>query len=373
MTSQLAQTARVSRIFFFGFVAAVILYIIGSQFLGFVLAYLSSIKPQKEVQATVGFGKLPRLNFRSFKLDGNFPTVELDNTTGDLPPMPTKIEVYPIVEPKSSYLSLDKAKDIAKRLGFTSTPQSLSSSLYYWEEDNKTLKMNIYTQNFVVDTDLSKIVIPIGELPAAQSIKTSARAILSEKGLLNNGYKEGEIKYNLATVDNGKIIKTQALADSSLAIIDLYRTLQSPEDKTGADYPPLLPPDPNQGNIRIMAYSPKNDLEPVRIVYNNWEIDKNGAETYPLKNIGAAWKEVAGGTAILASLVNKASDSLEPTTEVALDKVFVRNIYLAYFDDEDLQKYVQPVYVFAGEGKDSQGNVYPITFYVHAVDPAWVE
>jgi len=65
--------------------------------------------------------------------------------------------------------------------------------------------------------------------------------------------------------------------------------------------------------------------------------------------------------------------SLEPPTDVSLGKVFIRKIYLAYFDDEDLQKYLQPIYVFDGEGNDPQGTTYSVTFYVHAVDPAWVE
>lgn len=373
MTSQLKQTARVTRVAFFGFVAVAVLYLVSSQILSFTLAYLASIRPKKEILPTVGFGKLPRPNFRSFKLAGNFPSVELDNTTGELPTMPGKIEVYPVVEPKSTYLSLDRAKDLSKRLGFTSSPQRLSSNVNYWEENNKTLKMNVYTQNFVLDSDLSKIVIPIGELPLGQDIKSFAKAILSEKGLLNNGYAEGDVKYNLATLENGKIIKTELPGDSSLAIINFYRTLKSPEDKVDVDYPPLLPPDPSQGNIRIMAYSPKKNLEPVRIVYNNWEIDKTNPETYPLKPIAAAWGEVINGSSIIASLVNKTAASLETPNNVTLDKVFIRNIYLAYFDDEDLQKYLQSIYVFDGDSKDAQGNIYQISFYVHAVDPAWVE
>lgn len=373
MTSQLGQTAKVTRMIFYGGLAAIVIYIVGSQILGLALAYLDSIRPQKEIPATVGFGKLPPPNFRSYKLSGGFPAVELDNTTGDLPAMPAKLEVYPVIEPKSSYLSLDRAKDLSKRLGFTAAPQNLSTSIYYWEEDNKTLKMNVYTQNFVMDSDLSKLVIPVGELPLASNISNLAKTILSEKGILTNGYESGTVKYDLATVDNGQIVKVASPADASLALINFYRTLKDPEDKRDTDYPPLLPPDPSQGNIKVMAYSPKNNLEPVRIAYNNWVIDKENAETYPLKNIGAAWQEVTGGTAVIASLTNKATTTPEPASGVMLSKVFIRNIYLAYFDDEDLQKYLQPIYVFEGEGRDGDGNAYNITFYTHAINPAWVE
>lgn len=373
MTSQLGATAKATRIVFFGSIAAVFLYIIGSQIFFFSMAYLASIRPKPVIPATVGFGKLSKPNFRSVKLAGTYPQIELDNTTGELPSMPNKIEVYAMVEPKSTYLSLDRAKDLSKRLEFTVAPQTISSSIYFWEENNRTLKMNVYTQNFVLDTDLSKLVIPVGELPQESEIKSLVKTILTGKGLLDNGYAEGDTTIILATVDNGEIVRTKTPSDSSLALVNFYRTLKDPQDKTDKEYPPLLPPDPQLGNIQTMVYTSGNGVEPLRIVYNDWEIDKKTAETYPLKNVSAAWQELAGGTAIISSVVNKASTSLTPETDISLDKVYIRNIYLAYFDDEDLQKYLQPIYVFEGEGKDSQGESYSFTAYDHAVDTAWVE
>lgn len=373
MPSQLAQTAKVTRVAFFGSIILLVVYLVASQILGLAFGYLNSLRPKKESPASVGFGKLPKPNFRSYKLNGSFPTLELDTTTGELPKMPFKIEVYPVVQPKSSYLYLDRAKDLSRRLGFPGVSQNLSSNIYYWEEGKRSLKMNVYTQNFVLDTDLSKLTLAIGELPQIADIKSLTLQLLSEKGLAGNGYEEGDSKVQLAAVDNGNIVKTQSPIDSSLAIINLYRSLKSADDKADQEFPPLMPPDAATGNIRMLAYFPNKRVEAVRLAYNNWEIDKTKAETYPLKNIAAAWQEVVGGTAIISSIVNKASESLELPNDLTFDKIFIRNIYLAYFDDEDLQKYLQPIYVFEGSGKDTQGNSYDFTFYTQAVDSAWVE
>lgn len=373
MPSQLAQTAKVTRVAFFGSIVLIIAYLILSQVFGLIFGYLNSLRPKQEIAATVGFGKLPQPNFRGYKLSGTYPTVELDNTTGELPPMPSKIEVYPIVQPKSSYLALDKAKDLSKRLGFSVDPQNLSSNIYYWEEGSRNLKMNIFTQSSVLDTDISKLVIAIGELPQITDIKTVALSLLSGKGLLENGYLDGEIKVQLAAVDNGNIVKAVSPGDASLAIINFYRTLKDPTAKDNKDLPPLMPPDANQGNIRLLAYFPNKSLEIVRLSYNNWEIDKSRSETYPLRSLALAWQEVVGGTAVISSLVNKSSPSLQLGSEMSLTKIFIRNIYLAYFDDEDLQKYLEPIYVFEGEGRDAQNLAYDFTAYAPALDPKWIE
>ncbi|MCL5003719.1 MAG: hypothetical protein M1352_00435 [Patescibacteria group bacterium] len=373
MPTQLAKTAKATRVVFFGSIFLIIFYLIFAQAFGLIIGVIKSLLPIRDVPATVGFGKLPKINLRSFKLSGNPPAYELDTITGDLPQMPKKIEVYPVVEPKASYLSLDKAKDVAKRLGFSTDPQSISSSTYYWEQDYQTLKMNIFTQNFTLESDLTKLVIPIGQLPDAAAVAGQAEQLLSGKGLLMYGYENGNQTATMAQIDNGQIIRAQGSANASLARIDFFRTLNDPADKSGKTYPPLLPPNPKEGNIQMLVYAPRKNVDLLNLNYNNWEIDKNSPQTYPLRPITAAWQDVTSGQAAIAYVQDKAATSFDYPSEVELAKVFIRKVYLAYFDDINLQSYLQPIYVFDGDATDSLGKPYDFTAYALAIDPAWTQ
>ncbi len=59
--------------------------------------------------------------------------------------------------------------------------------------------------------------------------------------------------------------------------------------------------------------------------------------SYPLKSIDSAWETLKKGDGYIAS------------AEQDLQAVVVRRIYLAYFDAEEAQQFLQPIYVFAGD------------------------
>lgn len=376
MATKLTQMAKATRVFFFGSVALLIAYLVLSQIFGLLFAYLKSLQPPKQIAATVGFGKLPKPNLRAFKLVEPAPEFELDTVTGSLPILPKQATVYLISQPESFYLSLDKAKDLAKRLNFSVIPQSISSSVYFWEEEGRTLKMNIYSGNFFLDTDYTKLVIPIGDFTSLSDLEKSAVAFLSGRGLLNFGYENGQHQVTLSKIENGQILKTDNLADAGLSQIDFFRTLptgKAKEKVVAPESPPLVTPLFGQGNVQLLVYASNKSVEPLRVKYNNWEIDTQKTETYPLKPINLAWQEVTGGNAFVSLVRDRAALSLEPPTGVALTKVFIRKIYLGYFDDEDVQKYLQPIYVFEGDARDAESKIYDFAVYVHAIDPAWVE
>ena len=60
---------------------------------------------------------------------------------------------------------------------------------------------------------------------------------------------------------------------------------------------------------------------------------------YPLRSTDQAFEDLKGGKGIVIS-------SSQPDGEVKIKKVF-----LAYYDPDTYQEYMQPVYVFLGENK----------------------
>jgi hypothetical protein len=90
------------------------------------------------------------------------------------------------------------------------------------------------------------------------------------------------------------------------------------------------------------------------VVQANYQYSKtldNDFATYPLKSIVSAWNELTGGGGYIAKRAGS--------------NVTVRKAYLAYYESNDPQDFLQPVFVFEGDGG--------FMGYVQAVDQGFVQ
>ena len=86
--------------------------------------------------------------------------------------------------------------------------------------------------------------------------------------------------------------------------------------------------------------------------YTFWPISDETA-TYPLKKSKEAWEELKDGKAYVASPGDGRT------------QVVIRKVFLGYYDSEEYQSYLQPIFVFEGDGN--------FVAYVPAVNPQWQE
>ena len=367
MASQLAQTAKTFRFITLGSIAFFILYIIFTQAFGIIGKIIKSSQPPKIEPASVAFGKLPKPALKSLVLSGESVSYSLETTTGTLPTMPNKVKVYKLAEPQASFLSLEKTKSLARKLGFQTPPREVSPSLYFWQEEGRSLRANTVTGNFEIDTDISQMTLSVGDLPAPGEIKSTAKGYLDGKGLLKSGFEIGSAEVVLIKKSGPSLTRALSLSETSLARIDFFRAIKEDEATI-----PVLPQNQKNGLVAIFYVGVGSNNFP-KVKFTAWDYDFEKGETYPLRPLSTAWQEVKNGQGYVTHLQYQGSDSLETLNSLTVSNIEVRKVYLAYFDDENIQNFLQPIYVFEGDGKSADGKMIEITIYSPAVDPAWTE
>jgi hypothetical protein len=86
---------------------------------------------------------------------------------------------------------------------------------------------------------------------------------------------------------------------------------------------------------------------------NNYHaVDYDQVHTYPLRDVQSAWRTLQAGEGYVAQ-------------RGLNDMAIVRQVYLGYYDDFEEQSYLQPVYVFEGDGG--------FLGYVPAIDPRYLQ
>ena len=106
----------------------IIFLILARMTLNLGISVYKKIFPPAPEPANVAFGKLPKIQFpENSKPNLKFTAETVD---GGIPQFPYKSNVYFMPKKTANLLSLDFARDNAKRMGFDSEPQIVSDSIY---------------------------------------------------------------------------------------------------------------------------------------------------------------------------------------------------------------------------------------------------
>ena len=101
-----------------------------------------------------------------------------------------------------------------------------------------------------------------------------------------------------------------------------------------------------------MNFYVTNAAEPFKtpiINYTYWDIDYNTKSEYGLTPISTIWSTVSQNKAVIAYLRTEGEDYFESfKNNLKVDRIEIKDIYLAYYESVEYQKYLQPIYVFEG-------------------------
>lgn len=313
----------------------------------------------------VAFGKLPLLQIPGLPLkEGADPGYVVDTKTGRLPTdLPDRAKVYKIMLPTPTHLSSTRAKELASKLGFSEAPQKISSSEYRWEnpEEGKTLKMNITTGNFKLETDIKKLQgLTPSSPPSTATAVAQAQRFLQNLNLLSDDYLEGRKEATYLKIEGETLRKVESLSEAQLTRVDFFREI---------DEQPIVGPKPYEGLIYLILAKEEVPF----IFFNSWPLDPLQSTTYPIKGVEQVWSEVEQGGARITFLAPAETDpfiSYEPQDP---ETIFVRRIFLAYFDSDKLQDYLQPVYILEGSARTSDRVQLKFIAYLPAVADDWVQ
>lgn len=329
----LTQTAYLARkAIKYGGITIVVLILLRASYI--TLKKLIPPKPKPLAPPNIAFGKLPKLVFPK---DTNLPTINyrLETISGTLPKLLDQTRVYFIPQPITDVLSWDKTKAWARNLGFSKNPKELSKFDYQFvteQPPSTTLNVSVLNRNFTYLYDWKNDIGSISEdLPPPESDAIAmANSFMQQAQSLGSDLDQTKTKVVYLKNDSNNLVKS-IFAEANFARVNYFRQ--------DLDQLMVLPTNPDVSNINVVI-SPNKDrnkgILEARFVY--FPISKQNFATYPTKDVNQAWEQLVSGKGHIASLGDNSDGN-----------VIVRNAYLAYFDSENSQSFLQPIIVFEGD------------------------
>lgn len=346
----LTETAYYTRkIISWGIVGVVALLVFRFLFLGFT-AWWAATHPPPPPPPTVAFGKLPEVSFPRSAAGSTDLTYNLQTVDGNTPYLGDRAKVYFMPKPASNFLSFERAKNLANSLGFSGEASEISSRLFVWTDTElpyRTIQVDIISGNFVLKYDYkADLAIALEkDLPTKEKALSEIQSFFDRIGVSSAEILSGELKVTFFKLTGNQLTKTTSLSEADFVRIDIFR----PQ----LDAMPIYSYDPNKSLVYFIFSGSKTlNKRFIEVGYTYNPISFDTSATYPIRASSDAYKELTSGNGYVASVGENNK------------KINILKIYLAFYEPEEPQTYLQPVYVFEGE-KGFYG-------YVPAIIKEWV-
>lgn len=300
---------------------------------GIKKVYLT-IRPPAPIAPTVKYGKLPALDFPtpdpSYK-----PQYTLQTIDGKLPILPTVGKAYLVQINESRLLALDHFKPKAAVLGFTTNPvETVAGQTYEFTHPTLPAKLTINIissqMTYRYDWTLDQSLYSANSVPTNDQALIEAKAFLTNLDLLSPDLASGNAQYIYYKATPPTLTPVSSLSEANFVRVNIFRA--------------------NLDNLPFVAAATNGDAAPVSVLFSGSTdqarrviefdyqysqiLDDNFA-TYPLKSVDEAWTELQQGKGSISTSAG--------------NNVIVRQVYLAYFESDSPQQFLQPVFVFTGD------------------------
>ena len=298
------------------------------------------------------FNRLPKPNFgKTISSSGLKFSLEL--VDGQPPETTSAGKVYSMPKKLPSLLAEEKAKNYAAKLLFIEEPVQLTTTLYRFTDPQNKLRimdLDITYLNFKIFYDYFKnpqsitIEEGIDKKSAENEVKNFANLASIDDSYLNGIITYDALKYNSETK---KLIPATSLSTANALRVNYFRN--------NLDNLKILPPEFNN-SYNFAIYMPSLTINPkiLEMQYVFWPIAFDDFATYPLRSGAIAWQDLQDGYASIILNGNNKDDTIK-----------IRQIYLAYYDSEEPQNYLQPIFVFEGDNN--------FVAYLPAITEDWLE
>lgn len=283
--------------------------------------------PPVEEKPDTKFGSLPSPDFPKATVSTSNFSYALDTITGGLPKEGVNpgfekiIKVYFVTQTFATLLSPDKSTDLAQKFGFTLPPNIINETKYKFNDQDKTLSVNLENGNFVYTKEASASAIT--DFDDDQKIVSDFQQVLSRLGALKEDLRIGR----------NKVIRTLAVT------VSLWPTDIDKKRIFTADY--------NKSPVNATILGHADSLENyLNLNFTYYPIDASTFATYPIKTPDTAFNDLKNGKGVVI---------IEPEKP----QVSITSVSLGYFLPEIYSPYLQPIYVF--EGPDFVAYVAAIT------------
>lgn len=281
------------------------------------------------------FGKLSKPEIPSSSTSAGLK-FQIDTIEGKPVTATKSANVYSLLPTSTKFGYRDRILKMAKQLGFADTSAyNLVGDTTTFNNDNRSLDIKIsnfnlkYLYQYKNDPDLFiRSVIPT----AQESVNSSISLLQSLDRFPNEFDSENVItNYFFYSTENKVEVQVGRNIDSNIVEVNFNR-------KNLEDIPTVSTRFPNSNNYVKLASSSK-EFVPIEVQISFFErsLDKVGA--YPLISGDEAYELLKKGDGIL--LLNSNPEN---------KNIIIKKMYLAYFEPGAYMEYLQPFYVFEGDG-----------------------
>jgi hypothetical protein len=276
----------------------------------------------------------------------------LETIDGELPSLPDRAKVYFVYSKRSKILAFEEMKNLARSLGFSQEPDKIREDVYryYNPVTNQTLLINALTQTFKLTYPYleDQTLTTVFRFSSEEEGISTARSFLGKAG---KSYPDliGNERTTLLKLTPTKLVKAQSLSETNIIQVDFFR-------KDLQDNYPVYPARLDRANVSLLVTSdPGENKKVVEADFFYFPIDEEKFAVYPLKTVQTAWEELQRGDYHLAQIDQGWLQKTIP----------IRKIYLAYLDPHYPTNFLQPIFVFQGDGNFSG--------FVEAISPEWIK
>ncbi len=354
--ANLTEISIASRKLFIWTIFLIIGYFIFKFFFNVAAEYYKASNPPPVPLPNVRFNKLPHPQFTNISRSSSGLKFSLKNISGRPPETTSAAKVYFMPKKAPSLLSIERAQKFAVKLGFETEPDNIEKTIYYFtsqkeKEIARYLKLDTTTLNFNLKYDYQNNPQVFDQvfIRSKEQAINEVKNFLKSSSAFDSSILEGKITTDLLKYDS---IQKKFLSATSLSTANTLRINFFRNDLDGWK---ILPSSFSQSPCYVLytpsAFLTDNILE---IGYTFWPIDESNFATYPLRSGQMAWQDLVDGYALVVNMKNNTDE-----------EIVVRNIYLAYYDSEIPQNYLQPIFVFEGDND--------FVAYLPAIINEWLE
>lgn len=233
----------------------------------------------------------------------------------------------------------EKIYVMAKNLGFNTDiiKHKLIGKDAVFTDDKQTLTADITNFNFDYEYDYKKDPAVFEEvfIPDENRIKDSAIGFLKQVGRYPEELAQGKTNIIYFNYDQSENVLrvVERPQEANVVEVDFYRA-DIPGNPQA--FPIVAPTYFNSPNHIIMVFK-TGKMIPLKAEVSFYEKSKNQIGTYPLRSGEEAWEDLKAGNGYILH-----SNGYQSVT--------IKHMFLGYLDPSDYQNYLQPVYVFLGDG-----------------------
>ncbi len=308
-------------------------------------AYLA-LNPPPPPAPTVRYGKLPELIFPEAPPIAS-PEYKLETITGNFDPLPNVGKVYLVGINRSRLLVLERMTQKTNAAGLTQGPDQLDDRTYRYINPKLPIDLifDVITGSFSYKFDWTsdKNAYTVFNVPIGNSAISEAKSFFQRMGVLQEDLANGTTNVIYLTATSSAMVPAVSPYTANFVRVDLFRAKKDELNvvTVGGDTSPT----------HVILSGLGGDKRVVQGNYYYSQIVGEDFATYPLKTADTAWRELVSGGGFVAKRPPE-------------NKIVVRHVDLGYFESNEQQGFLQPVFVFTGDGG--------FMAYVQAVTPDYV-